>query len=93
MPATVVVPMIATDVIGQPPLHHRAEGGGSLGLQHKVEVVRPVGDNQTLRSRKHPIRGVVFRPRFGQTQTCGGSEVSADVTAFARTVETTAERV
>jgi len=40
MTARVVVPMIAAHVTRQPPVHHRAEGGRGLGLQHEVEVIR-----------------------------------------------------
>lgn len=34
-----IMPVIAADMAGQPPLHERAEGFGSGGLKHKVEMV------------------------------------------------------
>lgn len=40
VPATVVVPMVAANVAGEPPLHDRAEGGRGFRLQDEVEVVR-----------------------------------------------------
>ncbi len=54
MPMTVVVPMIATDMTGHPPVHEGAEGGITDRLEHQMKMV----GHQTKREYLDRMLGV-----------------------------------
>ena len=48
MPVTSVMPMIATDMTGHPPLHKRAEGGLSGWLHDQMEMIGHQAETENL---------------------------------------------
>ena len=64
MPVTVVVPMVAADVAGHPPLHERAEGGVGGWLHDQVEMIGHEADAEEL-------DGIFGFRRGEQVETCG----------------------
>ena len=64
MPVTVVVPMVAADVAGHPPLHERAEGVVGGRLHDEVEMIGHQADAEYFDR--------ILRLRRGeQVETCG----------------------
>lgn len=48
MPMTTIVPMIATDMAGHPPLHKRAEAGVAGWLQDKMKMIGHQAEGEQL---------------------------------------------
>lgn len=64
MPVTVVVPMVAADVGGHPPLHERAEGSVGGRLHDQVEMIGHEADAEEF-------DGVFGFCRGEQVEKCG----------------------
>jgi hypothetical protein len=64
MPVTVVVPMVAADMAGHPPLHEWAEGGLGGWLHDEVKMIRHQADAEEL-------DGVCGCRRGEQVKECG----------------------
>ena len=64
MPVTVVVPMVAADVAGHPPLHERAEGSVGGRLHDEVKMIGHEAEAEEL-------DGIFGFRRGEQVETCG----------------------